>query len=353
MIAIGSGDRLPSSDGEVNLYESPELRDKRYFDRSRRVIFVNGMANSSADHRKSAHVLSTLQACPVIGVYNQTDGFWPDLGQCLADKITLVGVQAVPATFAGWAQLCEQGFQAARKSEPGLTKGAYVERLIGSNPATASLYRVARSADFRTLPIFAHSQGNLITSNALTAVALADGPAAVQNRQVNSFGSPCRFWPPGIDHRNHAFTFDPIGWMDYKFSFQSIKVGGIVAHGFEEYMRHDPEYVVNRFRWGSFGFTANMDEARLADALVEMGNNPNRLHGIFQRLLDAHWSDQDDIALAYVKKMRAKGREGVLRTMARTKPDLIRLLIQCLVGGTLAWRTGEEKAQAEFLKTLI
>ena len=204
----------------------------------------------------------------------------------------------------------------------------------------------------KTVPIFAHSQGNLITSNALTAVAIADGLPAIQGRVVHSFGSPCLTWPPGLDHRNHAFTFDPVGMMDFKFSFSNIKVGGVISHSFAEYMKYDPEFVINRFRWGSFGFTANMDEDGLATAMKDMGNNPNRLHGIFKRLDDAHWSDKDDITLLYIQKMRKTGGESTLRMMAKTKPALIDVMLECLVGGTFTWNTAEEKKQGDFLRSL-
>ena len=353
---IRTGGHAPSKDGDCNLYESPELKSKKYFDRRRKVIFVNGMDNSPKDHKAGADALSTLQACPVVGVYNKTDGFWTDLFQCLRDKLTLAQVQkGNPIDFDGWATLFDASHKAAKQKRPGLDKGAYMEGMIASNPATVALYRLLRTRgyDTKAVQIFAHSQGNLITSNALTAVALADGKKAIMGRVVNSFGSPCRFWPPGIVHRNHAFTFDPVSWMDYKFTFTSIKVGGVVAHGFDQYRLHDPEFVINRFRWGSFGFTANMDEKGLAEALRDMGENPGRLHGIFQRLDAAHFSDKDDVTVLYVQKMRAAGKERILRSMARTKPALIKLMIKCLTGGTFNWTSAEEKKQADFLKSLL
>ncbi len=348
-VSIKTGGNIPTGDGDINLYESPELKGTHYFDRSRQVIFVNGMDNTPQNHKASAEALSTLQCCPVIGVYNQTDGFWKDLGQCLSDKLTLVAPQSGAfVSFNLWGKLFDNAYESAKAKQPSLTKADYMERAISSNKATLALYRLVRGAGAR-LPIFSHSQGNLITSNMLTAVALVDGP--LQNCQVHSFGSPCRFWPPGIQHFNHAFTFDPVGWMDYKFSFSSIKVGGVAAHSFTQYMRYDPEFLINRFRWGSFGFTANMDEDGLANALVEIGLNPERLLGIFKRLYDAHWSDRDDVTLAYVNKMRSRGHEATLKSLATTKPEVIVQMVKCLVGG-VGYNSPEEIQQANYLRSL-
>jgi hypothetical protein len=95
-----------------------------------------------------------------------------------------------------------------------------------------------------------------------------------------------------------------------------------------------------------------MDEERLADALAEMGANPVRLKRIFQRLLDAHNSDADDVTLLYVTRLRQSGQERVLRSLAQTDSSLIRLLIECLVGRR-SWRTESEKQQAQFLESLV
>ena len=187
-----------AADGDVTLFEAKEIADKSWFDRGRRVIYVNGMDNQPKHHVEGATALSLLQCCPTIGIYNKTDGFWSDLGQCIKDKATLVGVQAnIGLTFDGWSTVVDQLFQAAKGRNPALNKVAFVGSLIASNKATAALYGLIAGAGGLERPaIYCHSQGNLITSNALTAVALAKGPGAVVGIEVNSFGSPCRYWPP-------------------------------------------------------------------------------------------------------------------------------------------------------------
>ena len=121
---IGSS---PAQDGDVTLFEAPEVAQKPWFDRTRSVVFINGMLNSPENHVSSATGLSVLQCCPVVGIYNRTDGFWPDLGQCIKDKATLVGAQAgIGSTFNDWEKAVEALYQDERSRRPGLGKVAYV-----------------------------------------------------------------------------------------------------------------------------------------------------------------------------------------------------------------------------------
>lgn len=346
-ITINKGGKAPFSDGAITMYESPEIRGKRWFDKSKRIIFVNGMANSPGDHKKSAELLSTVQACPVLGVYNKTGGTLKDLIQCLTDKFTFTNNSN---TFTTDFKKLKGGFDKYMNSnKTGLSRLDVIAKLIGPyNKCTVSLLYLLKDNRFRNLTIFAHSQGNLITSNALTAVALVYGLSTIKRRIVQSFGSPCNYWPPGIKQTNNAFTFDGVSWLDPKISFNNVKVGFNVAHGFDQYMKYDPEFVINRFRWGSFGFTADMDENGLTNALIKMGNNPDRLYKIFLRILSAHYSDSDDVANLYVRKMLAKS-PNTLSQMAKNSPKLINLLIKCLGG----WKTSEEKKHIKLLKGLL
>jgi hypothetical protein len=349
-VTIRQGGADPARDGDLNLYASPEARSKSWFNQQRRVVFINGMGNTPRDHARSARALSLLQGCPVVGVYNRTDGFWADLGQCLRDKITLVGAQA--GSFAAWNKAVTSAHAAATQKNRGLSREQFVGSLIAANPATHALYSfvVNQSAGARkALRIYCHSQGNLVTSNALTAAALALGEDAIRGLEINSFGSPCRYWPRGLNRTNNAFTFDPVTWLDLRIGFDSVKVGFVAGHGFAAYMKHDAEFVVNRFRWGSFGITASMDEAGLAKYCVGIGNNPPRLKAIWTRLWDAHWSDRDDVTEIYVKTMRTK-HASVMKTIAAADRDLIKTMIRCLERG---WTTGGERTEISYLQGLI
>ena len=345
----------PRDDGEIGLFQSPEAKGKSWYVPKARVVFVNGMANSGADHAKSARALSLLQACPVIGVYNKKGGFLPDIWQCLVDKLTLVGVQSQPSNFEGWSKQVEAGYQNAKKAVPSLQKIDFVEGLIGANKAARSLYRyyvTLSGNERRKTKIFCHSQGNLITSNALTAVALAVGPQAIKGLQVFSFGSPALYWPSGIVRVNRAFTFDPVSWLDYRFSFDNVKIGYVAAHGFDIYMKYDAEFAVNRFRWGSHGMTASMDEQGLAKYCVSLGTNARRLKPIFKRLIDAHWSDCDDVAFEYTKLMRRPENLAKLKKLAVIDDSFIHQLIYCMAGGTFNYTSSAEKDEIKFLQSI-
>lgn len=346
--SIKAGGNSPTGDGDINLYISPEAQGKSWFNPGRRIIFVNGMDNSPVDHASSARALSLLQGCPVIGVYNQTDGLWPDLGQCITDKASLVGIQTgMLMSYEQWTALSQTLFTAARSRSPSLSAVDFFASLVTGNQATASLFAllVGGGINRQAVPIYCHSQGNLITSNALTAVAMALGSQSIAGVEVNSFGSPCRYWPPRINRTNNAFTFDPVSWLDLRTDLTSSKIGFVAGHAFTLYMQNDAEFVVNRFRWGSFGMTANMDERGLARYLIRMGNNPPRIRAIFERLRDAHWSDSDDVAFEYC----ALATDALLRGLKAGDGGLITLLIALLESG---WTSGGERVQINRLEAL-
>ena len=169
----------PASDGDAIVYEISPVPEGLTFDRNRRVVFINGMMNSAADHARSARKLSEVQACPVLGIFNKSSGFDRDIVQCIKDKVTLVGPQA--GNFPAWEKAVNDAYLSERAAQPNLGKKDYVATIVAGNKATLSLYHYVSSIDAETrraLKIFCHSQGNLITSNALTAVALALGPNA-------------------------------------------------------------------------------------------------------------------------------------------------------------------------------
>jgi hypothetical protein len=339
--AIAFGDTPPSRDGEVKLYLSPEGMTQSWFNPARRVIFVNGMDNTPEDHMEAAMAVSLMQGCPVIGVFNKSNGKWSDLGQCIADKAQLSQVQAgVGLSFDNWMVAVEAMYQLARKTYPMLQKTDFVGALVEGNAATRSLYGLLAGdggvSRART-PIYCHSQGNLITSNALTAVAMALGGGALAGVEVNSFGSPCRFWPPNIKRHNHAFTLDPVSWLDLAADMSSAKIGHIAGHAFKLYMLVDAEFVVNRFRFGGLSMTASMDEEGLAAFLVQVGGNAQRVRRIFEHLRNKHFTDSDDVALAYVQAAPM----ALLQSLKRADPGLIALLIGLLKAG---WTADDEKA---------
>jgi hypothetical protein len=340
----------PKSDGDVNMYINHEAYQSPWFDRGAKAIFVNGMGNSAADHRESALVISLLQMCEVTGVYNQKGAFFADLVQCLGDKFQFDGPGARSAS--------EALDRVTRKPGNTLSRAQAMEQALARNPACASLFRILRDPLYRNAPIHAHSQGNLILSNALSAVVAVDGPGAIQGREVHSFGSPAVNWPQGFKHQEYGFTFDPVTWLaGIDFSFAISKVGPhiyegegtLISHGFKVYAQNDPAFVINRFRWGSFGVTFNMDEDGLAEALVNMRANMQRIYPIFQRLDQHHNSDADDVALLYVQKLQKSPNKSVIVAALKQHEPLRKLLIKVMDEG---WTTSEEKAAISFLQAV-
>lgn len=339
----------PTKDGEINTYYT-EIGRGDFFDENRRVIFINGMGNSGADHRSSAMALSALQMCPVIGIYNMSSGFFPDLGQCIADKWQFNN--PMPGDPA---KAFEELVKETQKKDPSKTRAAIARDVVSRNGACAAVFDVLRDPAMKTYPIFAHSQGNLILSNALQAVALADGAGAIAGREIWSYGSPCRTWPSGILRRDHAFTFDPVGWLTATFTLDISKIGvptGHVvpfAHSFSLYMDNDPEFIVNRHRWGSLGMTVSLDEDAIASDLVSMGVNAPRIYKVMKWIDERHHVDVDDVALAYITRMRqSPAGASTLKTLKR-HTDLFPLLIKAMEGG---WTTSAEKDAIAFLKAV-
>ncbi len=336
----------PTYDGQVTQFVAGEALGSRYFDRERRVIFVNGMGNSGANHRDSALALSVLQMCRVVGVYNLTGGFITDLVQCVTDKLQFDGLLADSADTSI--------SQAESASGAGDRARAAMTVLRARNTAAAAMFDLLRNGDYRDADIFAHSQGNLITSNALSALEIVDGAAEVSRHLVHTFGSPAMNWPRSARLEQCGFTFDPVTWlagMDMSFSISKVGMPADsivpITHAFTEYMRNDAAFVVNRFRWGGLGMTFSLDEEGLARGLVQMGHNLPRVLGVFRRLADAHNSDVDDVALLYVEMLqRLPQGPGILQEI-RSEPQLLRLLVEAMEGG---WTSSRERNAIDFLR---
>ncbi len=210
----------PVSDGDVREYTDPEAAAaKKYFSRHKNMIFINGMGNSPADHKNSALDLSYLQMRTVTGVYNLTQGFFTDLGQCIADKFQFDGpLSSDPGEVLDSVvkKMKQEGKQSSRVQ--------IMEDAISRNKACLSMFRQLRDKKHDNSPVVAHSQGNLILSNALSAIMAVDGANATRGRVVHSYGSPTVNWPKGIRLQEYGFTFDPVNWLsgiDFSISISS------------------------------------------------------------------------------------------------------------------------------------
>jgi hypothetical protein len=341
---------IPTRDGEITEYVSDEARVTRWFDPNRVVLFVNGMGNTGKDHQQSCLALSLLQMCKVIGLYNKTSTFALDLSQCLWDKYQFDGPRSLSPD-----QSIDLVIAAATARGQKLTRRQAMETALARNPGTLGLFKLLHGPTHRRTPIFAHSQGNLLLSNTLSAIKAVEGVKALEGREVRTFGSPCMNWPAPVKPLECGFTWDPVTWLaGFDFSLSISKVGAPsdslnpITHSFAEYMKSDPAFVINRFRWGSLGITVSMDEKGLANAMIGMGRNVPRVKAVFERLWKNHRSDVDDVAKHYIQGLQAsqKGRE--ILDLVRSDLALKKLLIQSLEKG---WTTGKERDAINVLKT--
>ena len=334
---------IPQNDGESNEYAYKEAVSSGDFSRNRRVIFVNGMLNSPRDHAESALALSWVQMCTVVGVYNASAGGLTDLKQCLGDKAQFNGPTSFSAKNKVFAETLFGGISAAES----------MRRALSRNRAQVSLFDTLRKPENRHREIFAHSQGNLILSNVLQAIAAVDGRQALAGRTIHTFGSPAVSWPSRIAKYEHGFTWDPVTFLaGFDLSWSISKVGmpsgsfNPITHSFLQYLSRDPAFVVNRHRIGGLGMTFRMDEDGLAAALAAMGTNTRRVQSVFEHLDRNHNSDADDVAVRYVELIRASDATVNALKANRT---LISLLIKVMEEGLT---TDDEKKAISLLKTL-
>jgi hypothetical protein len=338
-----TGAKIPKSDGEINEYAYKEALTSGQFNKARSVIFINGMRNSGEDHAKSALALSWVQMCTVVGVYNATVSGWRDFEQCIGDKNQFNGL------FAPSAQAT-----VAIGTLPGQRTSAEAARFaLDRNHAQVELFDLLRKPENHQREIFAHSQGNLILSNALQAIAAVDGHGAIAGYTVHTFGSPAVNWPRGLAKHEHGFTWDPITFLaGFDMTWSISKVGmpsdslNPITHSFLEYLKRDPAFVVNRFRWGGLGVTFNMDEDGLALALAAMGTNMRRVRGIFEHLDKKHNSDADDVAVRYINLV--KDSRPIIAALKADAP-LVQLLIRTLDEG---WTSAGEQKAIDFLRAI-
>jgi hypothetical protein len=188
--------RIPVVDGEVNEYnltKSPVATP--------RIYFVNGIRVVGREHALTAAYLSVLIERPVWGIYNKTAGVGlgsvVDLSQCLLDYTQNWLARLGPRENLNWVAHLDKPAKVPDNKIP-----QFLDRLdkvaVVWNPATRELFKeLARHKAQRQL-IIAHSQGNLITSNALFVLEDVLGSASLHNIRVYSLASPAPAWPIGL-----------------------------------------------------------------------------------------------------------------------------------------------------------
>ena len=177
--------KIPSADGKVtkyNLTPSTQLIP--------RIYYVNGIRTTGRQHAKTASLLSLLTQRPIWGIYNRSGRFVADLGQSALDFLQNAGARAASDDLV------------TSKNIPAHEIPKLVEEVIKRsfvwNKATVSLFRELALNLQSSQKIVAHSQGNMITSNALFVLERVLGSQALRNIRVYSLASPSPGWPMGL-----------------------------------------------------------------------------------------------------------------------------------------------------------
>lgn len=182
---------LPAGDGDLNVYNLGNSGATRP-----RIYYVNGIQTLPRDHALTASYLSLLIENPVHGIYNKTAGVNPagfsvDFLQCLADFAQNAG-----ARLTSRNSLNKPGKVPEEKIPAFLN--SLEKNFVVWNKATLSLFRELLTHRHEQQLIIAHSQGNLITSNALFVLEDVLGSAGLQKTRVYSLASPSPAWPLGL-----------------------------------------------------------------------------------------------------------------------------------------------------------
>ena len=179
---------IPAGDGDINTYNLSGSGVTTPI-----IYYVNGIRVPGRDHAVTASLISLLTERPVKGVYNKTGGVRLgglfDLGQCVLDYMQNAS-----------ARLGSDGLTPTRYIQDHEIEGLLAHVMRNSivwNEATASLFVSLVRNRHAQQKIVAHSQGNLITSNALFAVERILGSVALRNIRVYS-SSPSPGWPLGL-----------------------------------------------------------------------------------------------------------------------------------------------------------
>ena len=182
--------KIPVADGEINVYNLTASSVT-----TPRIYYVNGIRVVGRDHALAAGYLSVLLERSVRGVYNKTAGVLfgsvGDIVQCMLDY-----TQNATARLGSQANLNKPAKVADNKIPEFLSR--LDKEYLVWNKATLELFKeLVRNKGQRQL-IIAHSQGNLITSNALFVMEDVFGSASIQNIRVYSLASPSPAWPLGL-----------------------------------------------------------------------------------------------------------------------------------------------------------
>lgn len=177
------------------------------------------MATTAQTHATTSRQLATIAGRNITGIYNQcgTDGtegvmsFLADLWECAVDQTLPVG-RTVDPRIRRLLNMTE----ASRADAIG-------QAVLRNNLAAQTLYsellKAARANQWMT--VVCHSQGNLITTNALWVLKHIRENTPTQMGKIRVFGlaSPSVSWPPsgqsGLDFNLYRHAGDPVTLLSF------------------------------------------------------------------------------------------------------------------------------------------
>jgi hypothetical protein len=231
---------IPTADGKVNVYNlanSPATIPWIYF--------VNGIRVLSREHAIAASYLSLLIEHPVLGVSNTTAGktlgFVFDTLQCLPDY-----TQNAVARLSSHKNLNKPPKIPENKISEFLA--SVEKKYLVWNQATLGLFKELITHRHQQQMIVAHSQGNLITSNALFVMEDVLGSAALSKVRVYSLASPSPAWPLGLritngggGRQDNAFMNDFVALLRPHNLAKKVGIGAFQNAGdFRTYAKAGP-----------------------------------------------------------------------------------------------------------------
>ncbi|MEO1497797.1 MAG: hypothetical protein AAFV43_11665 [Planctomycetota bacterium] len=269
----------PSGDGDVLCYNLSGSGAH-----TPRLYFVNGIRVLPNEHAVTAAYLSLLLERPIWGVYNKTAGqrlgSLVDFGQCLLDYAQNASARMSSHKYADAGQKIPD-------SELPAFLDALEKHYVVWNDATAALFRQLVTNRRKRQLIVAHSQGNLITSNALFAMEKLLGASSLKTVRVYSLASPSPAWPLGLRHTNggggrqdNAFMNDLVALLRPHNLSRKLGYRGLQNDGHFETLEdswtvalrpHDSRIIIERLNFlksirNDLGLSADLSPELLAEA---------------------------------------------------------------------------------------
>ena len=242
---------LPKKGGDRSLYHTKGSRADR------RILFVNGIMNTRYEHALACQRIMNATQCQVLGIYNMKG-----TENTVTNTVLKAATSAITSGLLSFEKLAFDLGQCISDQVGLLARGALGYTGNTPNGCTDSLlnYLFHHGAEWpnRPITIMAHSQGNLITSNALMLYsAMMQRPDITRNtllapivakgpRRIHVFAvaSPAMTWPTNNHISVHTYwhRFDPVtalsaGRNNRGYSTGTSTVTGIgFGHGLETYL---------------------------------------------------------------------------------------------------------------------